>query len=101
MIVSSDGLFLALGSHDTNLYVYKVEEDGEIYRKYRQGILKVNQHTNAAVHRQNTLTLISEIVEESDFSETAYNATSVSDVQSMIAKNYFATTFQLNFLDTR
>ena len=42
-----------------------------------------------AVCRQNALTLIyiSEIVQESDFSNTAYNSVYVSDVQSLIAKN--------------
>ena len=38
------------------------------------------------MRRQNTLTIISEIVEESDFSDTAYNSTYVSGVQSLIAK---------------
>ena len=41
----------------------------------------------AAVHRQNALTLILEIVEESDFSDAGYNATYVSDVQSLITKS--------------
>ena len=40
-----------------------------------------------AVSSQNTLTLISEIVEESDFSDAAYNSAYVSDVQSLIAKS--------------
>ena len=40
-----------------------------------------------AVRRQNTLTLGSYIVEESDFSDTAYNSTYVSDVQSLIVKS--------------
>ena len=40
-----------------------------------------------AVRRQNALTLISEIVEESDFSDTAYDSTYVSDVHSLITKS--------------
>ena len=39
------------------------------------------------VHWQNTPTLSSKIDEESDFSDTAYNSTYVSDVQSLIAKS--------------
>ena len=39
-----------------------------------------------AVRRQNALTLILENVEESDFSDTAYNCAYVSDVRSLIAK---------------
>ena len=38
------------------------------------------------VRRQNALTLILENVEESNFSDIAYNSTYVSDVQSLIAK---------------
>ena len=38
-------------------------------------------------------TLISEIVEESDFSDTAYNSEYVSDVQSLIAKSTLQTIF--------
>ena len=56
---------------------------------------------NSAVRRQNALTLISEIVEENDFSDTAYNSTYVSDVQSLIVKKYFAAILRLNFYDTR
>ena len=39
------------------------------------------------MRRQNALTLISEIVEESDFSEAACNFAYVSDVQSLITKS--------------
>ena len=39
------------------------------------------------VSRQSALTLTSEIVVESDFSDTAYNSAYVSDVQSLIAKS--------------
>ena len=39
------------------------------------------------VRTQNALTLISDIVEESDFSDTADNSTYVSDVQSLITKS--------------
>ena len=49
----------------------------------------------SAVRRQNTQTHISEIVEESNFSGTAYNSTYVSDVRNLIAKKYFATIFRL------
>ena len=49
-----------------------------------------------AVRRQNALTVIWEIVEESDFSGTAYNSTYVSNVQCLIAKS----TLQY-FFDTR
>ena len=42
---------------------------------------------NIAVRRQNTLTLSSKSVEESDFSDTAYNSAYVNDVQSLIAKS--------------
>ena len=55
---------------------------------------------NTAVRKRNALTLIPEIVEESDFSDLAYNSTYVNDVQSLIAKKYFATIFRLNFFDT-
>ena len=51
----------------------------------------------AAVHRQNALTLISEIVEESDFSDAGYNATYVSDVQSLITKSTLQQFFGKNF----
>ena len=40
-----------------------------------------------AVGIQNTLTLSLDIVQESDFSDTAYNSAHVSDVQSLIAKS--------------
>ena len=40
-----------------------------------------------AVHWQNALNFISEIVEGCNFSDTAYNCTYVSDVQSLIAKS--------------
>ena len=40
-----------------------------------------------AMRRQNTLTLGSYIAQESNFSDTAYNSTYVSDVQSLIAKS--------------
>ena len=46
-----------------------------------------NPDMHTAVRRQNALTLISEIVEESDYSDATYNSTYVSDVQSLIAKN--------------
>ena len=44
-----------------------------------------------------------EIVEESDFSGTAYNSAYVSDVhvESLMAKQYVETIFQLKFFDTR
>ena len=43
-----------------------------------------------AVRMQNALTLSSEIVQESDFSDTAYNnSTYVSNVQSLIAKSTY------------
>ena len=45
-----------------------------------------HQHHYTAVRRQNTLTLISEIVEWHNFSDTADNSTYVSDVQSFITK---------------
>ena len=35
----------------------------------------------------NALTLISEIDQDCDFSDTAYNSTQVSNVQSLIAKH--------------
>ena len=38
------------------------------------------------VRWQNDLTLISEIVKESDFSDPAYNSAYVGDVESLIAK---------------
>ena len=45
------------------------------------------------MRRQNALTLSSDIVQESDFSDTAYNSAYVSDLQSLIAKSneYFST----------
>ena len=46
-----------------------------------------------AVRRQNTLTLSMEVVEETDFSDTAYNSAYVSDVHSLIAKTTFVTIF--------
>ena len=46
-----------------------------------------------AVSRQNALTLISEFVEENDFSDTACNAAYVSDVQSLIAKRTLESCF--------
>ena len=39
------------------------------------------------VCRQNALTLSLKIVQESDFSDMAYNSAYVSDVQSLIAKS--------------
>ena len=42
---------------------------------------------SAAVRRQNTVTLSSEIVQESDFSDAADNSAYVSDVQSLITKS--------------
>ena len=57
-------------------------------------LAKATRNSNL-VHRQNTLTLSSEIIEESDFSDTAYNSTYVSDVQSLIAKK----STSHNFLD--
>ena len=39
-----------------------------------------------AIGRQNAPSPISKIVEESEFSDTAYNSSCVSDVQSLIAK---------------
>ena len=55
----------------------------------------------SAVRRQNTLTLISENVEKNNFSDTAYNSAYVSDVQSFIVKQYFATIFRLQYVGTR
>ena len=55
----------------------------------------------AAVRRQNALTLSSEIVEESDFSDVSYNSAYLSDVQSLSAKKYFAKVFLLKLLNTR
>ena len=52
----------------------------------------------AAVRRQSALTLKSEIVQESHFSETTCNSAYVSDVQSLIAKKYLAAIFRENFL---
>ena len=40
-----------------------------------------------AVRRQNALTLILEIVEENDFSNTAYNSAYISDEQILIPKS--------------
>ena len=53
-----------------------------------------------AVRRQNTLTLISEIVEESDFNEATFNSAYVSDVQSLSQKKCFASIFRLKPIDT-
>ena len=59
------------------------------------------------MRRQNTLTLSSEIVEESDFSDfsdfsdTVYNSACVSDVQSLIAKIILCTCFRQKLFDTR
>ena len=47
------------------------------------------------MRRQNALILISEIVEQSDFSDTAYNSTYVGDVQSLIAKSTLQTIFSV------
>ena len=55
----------------------------------------------SAVRRQNTLTLISEIVEKNNFSDTAYNSAYVTDVQSFTVKQYFATIFRLQYFGTR
>ena len=55
----------------------------------------------SAVRRQNTLTLISENVEKSNFSDASYNFAYVSDVQSFIVKQYFATIFRLQYFGTR
>ena len=49
------------------------------------------------MRRQNTLTLSSEIVEESDFSDAAYNSEYVSDVQSLITKSTLQQFFGYNF----
>ena len=55
-----------------------------------------------AVRRQNVLTLILEFVEESDFnSDAAYHSAYLSDVQSMIAKKFVATSIWVNFFNTR
>ena len=59
--------------------------------------IEISLH-NTAVRRQNALTLISEIVEESDFSETACNFAYVSDVKSLIAKSTLQQFFGYNFL---
>ena len=48
---------------------------------------------HAAVLMQNALTLISEIAQESDFSDTAYKFTYVSDVQSLTTKISLQTIF--------
>ena len=49
---------------------------------------KIN-NDNTAVRKQNTLTLILNIVAESDFSDTSYNSTYVSHAQSLIAKVFY------------
>ena len=47
---------------------------------------------NTAVHKQNALSLISEIfVGGSDFSDMIYSSACVGHVQSLIAKKYLAT----------
>ena len=52
----------------------------------RYSIHHVKYHDiNTVVHRQTALNLISEFVEGNDFSNTVYNSTYVSDVQSLIA----------------
>ena len=61
--------------------------------------LKIESCT--AVRRQNTLTLISENLLESDFSDTAHNSAHVSDVQSLIAKSTLQQFFGYIFFDTR
>ena len=54
----------------------------------------------AAARRQRALTLGSEIVEESDFNNAAYNFAYISDVQSLIAKcpsqQFFGKNFDTN-----
>ena len=64
-----------------------------------------NQPVNLCVmkihRRQNTPTLSSEIVQESDFSDTADNSAYVSDEQSDCKKKYCATIFLLKFFDIR
>ena len=62
------------------------DEDDVVKRTRRSGELTYCNHYTA-VCRQNKLTLISEIVEESDFSGTAHNSAYVSDVQSLISKS--------------
>ena len=53
---------------------------------------------NTAVRRQKT-NLISEIVQDSYFTDTAYNSTYVCI--EFDSKKYFATIFRLNLFDTR
>ena len=52
------------------------------------------------MHKQNTLLYSSEITQESDFSDTAYNSAHISDVQSLIAKRS-CNNFRLKCYDTR
>ena len=52
------------------------------------------------MRRQNARTLILEIVEESDFSDTTYNSTYVSVVQILIAKR-ICNIFWLKSFDTK
>ena len=53
-----------------------------------------------AVRRQNALTLSSEIIKESNFSDNAFNSAYVSDVQSLITK-VVCNNFLANFFKTR
>ena len=46
-----------------------------------------------AMRKQNELTLISEIVGESDFNDVAYNSAYVSDVRCLVAKSSLQTIF--------
>ena len=50
--------------------------------------------------RQKALTLIPEIAEESEFNDTTYNSTYVSDVQSLIKKALY-NNFWTKIFDTR
>ena len=50
---------------------------------------QINSFTVTDVRGQDALTLSSEILQESDNSDTAYSSVYVSDVQSLIAKSTF------------
>ena len=55
----------------------------------------------AAMRTQNTLTLSLKTFEENDVSDTAFNSTYVSDVQSLIEKSTLQQFFGLKFFATR
>ena len=41
-MVCTDGRYLAVGAQDNNIHLYEILDDGQVFRRYEGGLLKVS-----------------------------------------------------------